>query len=305
MRNPVSLRDYKPHRRDMSAFFIRFAPQCLRGTALAVFAGLSLLLSGCASDQTAADLAKAERTLYLEARDALDGNNFIRSMELLETLETKYPLGRFSEQALLEQIYAQYRSQDYERARATADRFTRLHPRHAQVDYAYYMKGLSSYMAGRYMLEGMELIDISERDLGATRDAFTDFETFLKRFPDSRYATDARQRMLYIRNVLARREIFIAQFYIEKGGYVAAIKRSQFAMENYPTAGVSGDALAVLSEAYLHLGMEKEAREVLDLLKAQYPKHKQLTFNGKLQLIKPLGEESQAPWKALVPDVFG
>ncbi|OOV87410.1 hypothetical protein BTA35_0209030 [Oceanospirillum linum] len=275
-----------------------------RQSLLAAFAGLALMLAGCASDQSAADLAKAERTLYLEARNALEGNNFIRSLELLEALETKYPLGRFSEQALLEQVYAQFRNQDYETARATADRFIRLHPRHAQVDYAYYMKGMSSYMAGRYMLEGLELIDISERDLGATRDAFSDFDNFLRRFPDSRYAFDARQRMLYIRNVLARREIFIAQFYIRKSGYVAAIKRSQFALENYPTAGISGDALATLSEAYLHLGMEEEAREALDLLKSQYPEHKQLTSNGQLKLLKPLGEGSKAPWEALIPDVF-
>ncbi len=304
MRKPVSFRHYK--RCSRNAHTGRFV--CFRLLSrqyfLAAFAGLALLLTGCASDQSAADLAKAERTLYLEARNALEGNNFIRSLELLEALETKYPLGRFSEQALLEQIYAQFRNQDYETARATADRFIRLHPRHAQIDYAYYMKGMSSYMAGRYMLEGLELIDISERDLGATRDAFADFDNFLRRFPDSRYAFDARQRMLYIRNVLARREIFIAQFYIRKGGYVAAIKRSQFALENYPTAGVSGDALATLSEAYLHLGMEEEAREALDLLKSQYPKHKQLTSSGQLELLKPLGEGSKAPWEALIPDVF-
>lgn len=319
MRNLVSLRHYKPRGRGLCALSKglqacskgiavcskRITACCSRRVLFAVLAGISLLLSGCAKDQSAADLAKAERTLYLEAREALEGNNFIRSLELLEALETKYPLGRFSEQSLLEQIYAQYRSQDYERARATADRFTRLHPRHAQVDYAYYMKGLSSYMAGRYMLEGLELIDISERDLGATRDAFSDFDTFLRRYPDSRYANDARQRMLYIRNVLARREIFIAQFYIRKSGYVAAIKRSQFALENYPTSGISGDALATLSEAYLHLGMKEEAFEALSLLKSQYPQHKQLTENGKLKLLKPLGEKGQAPWKALVPDLFG
>ncbi|WP_417595601.1 outer membrane protein assembly factor BamD [Oceanospirillum sp.] len=304
MRKPVSFRHYKHCSRNAHLGKSVCSRLLSRQSFLAAFAGLALMLAGCASDQSAADLAKAERTLYLEARNALEGNNFIRSLELLEALETKYPLGRFSEQALLEQIYAQFRNQDYETARATADRFIRLHPRHAQVDYAYYMKGMSSYMAGRYMLEGLELIDISERDLGATRDAFSDFDNLLRRFPDSRYAFDARQRMLYIRNVLARREIFIAQFYIRKSGYVAAIKRSQFALENYPTAGTSGDALATLSEAYLHLGMEEEAREALDLLKSQYPKHKQLTSNGQLKLLKPLGEGSKAPWEALIPDVF-
>ncbi len=261
-------------------------------------------LAGCATDNTAKDLAKAERTLYLEAQSALDGSNYIRSLELLQTLETKYPLGRFSEQALLEQVYSQYKSQDFELARATADRFIRLHPRHPQIDYAYYLKGLSAYMAGRYMLEGMELVDISERDLGATRDAFNDFNYLLKRFPDSRYASDARQRMLFIRNVLARHEIFIAQFYIRKGGYLAAVNRSRFALENFPTAPVTADALATLAEAYLHLGMQDLARESLALLKAQYPKHPQLNSDGELRLLKPVGEKSKAPWRALIPDVF-
>lgn len=263
-----------------------------------------VLLSGCAKDHTAEDLAKAERTLYLEAQGALDGDNYIRGLELLQTLETKYPLGRFSEQSQLEQIYAQFQSQDYEAARASSDRFIRLNPRHQHVDYAYYMKGLSAYMAGRYMLEGMELVDISERDLGATRDAFTDFDTLLKRFPESRYAADARQRMLFIRNVLARHEVFIAKFYIQKGGYLAAINRSRYVLENYPTAPTTADALATLSEAYLHLGMKELARESLQLLKQQYPQHPQLTEKGELKLIKPLGEKSKAPWEALIPDLF-
>ncbi|OPX54768.1 Beta-barrel assembly machine subunit BamD [Oceanospirillum multiglobuliferum] len=263
-----------------------------------------VLLSGCAKDRTAEDLAKAERTLYIEAQDSLKGDNYIRGLELLQTLETKYPLGRFSEQAQLEQIYAQFQSQDYETARIAAERFIRLNPRHQHVDYAYYMKGLSAYMAGRYMLEGMELVDISERDLGSTRDAFTDFDTLIKRFPESRYATDARQRMLFIRNVLARNEVFIAKFYIQKGGYLAAINRSRYVLENYPTAPTTADALATLTEAYLHLGMKDLARESLALLKAQYPKHAQLTEKGELKLIKPIGEKSKAPWEALIPDLF-
>ncbi|MBB1487972.1 outer membrane protein assembly factor BamD [Oceanospirillum sediminis] len=274
-----------------------------RNLGLACLAG-SILLAGCASDNTARDLAKAEQTLYLEAQDTLKSGNNSRSIELLQTLETKYPLGRFSEQALLEQVYAYFQSQDYEVARATAERFIRLHPKHPQIDYAYYMKGLSAYMAGRYMLEAAELVDISERDLGATRDAFSDFNIFLRRFPESRYASDARQRMLFIRNVLARHEIFVAQFYIRKGGYLAAVNRSRYALENFPTSPVTADALASLSEAYLHLGMEDQARQTLELLKEQYPDHKQLTDDGELRLIKPVGEKSKSPLQAVLPDLF-
>lgn len=274
-----------------------------RNLGLACLAG-SILLSGCASDNTSRDLAKAERTLYLEAQETLDSGNNTRALELLQTLETKYPLGHFSEQALLEQIYAHYQTQDYEVARATAERFIRLHPRHPQVDYAYYMKGLSAYMAGRFMLEGLELVDISERDLGATRDAFTDFNVFIRRFPDSRYASDARQRMLFIRNVLARHEIFVAQFYIRKGGYLAAVNRSRYALENYPSSPVTADALASLSEAYLHLGMEDQSDQALSLLKTQYPDHPQLTEDGQLKLVKAVGAKSESPLQAVLPDFF-
>ena len=286
------------------SFFSQPKHTLRRSMGVFCLAGVGLL-AGCAStDNTNKDLSKAERTLYLEAQSTLNSDNYIRSIELLQALETKYPLGRFSEQALLEQIYAQYKSQDYELARATADRFIRLHPRHPQVDYAYYLRGLSAYTAGRYMLEGMELVDISERDLGATRDAFNDFNQLIRRFPDSRYVTDARQRMLFIRNVLARHEIFIAQFYIRKGGYLAAVNRSRYALENYPTSPVTADALATLTEAYLHLGMEDLARDSLKLLRTQYPDHPQLNDEGELRLIKTVGEKSKAPWEALIPDVF-
>ncbi|MAC46418.1 outer membrane protein assembly factor BamD [Oceanospirillum beijerinckii] len=272
--------------------------------SLVCLAGIGLL-TGCAStDNTSKDLAKAERTLYLEAQGTLDSDNYTRSLELLQALETKYPLGRYSAQALLEQVYAQFKSQDYELARATADRFIRLHPSHPQVDYAYYLRGLSAYMAGRYMLEGMELVDISERDLGATRNAFNDFSQLIQRFPNSRYVTDARQRMLFIRNVLARHEIFIAQFYIRKGGYLAAVNRSRYALENYPTSPVTADALATLTEAYIHLGMEDLARDSLKLLRDQYPDHPQLNDDGEFRLIETMGEKSKAPWEFLIPDVF-
>ncbi len=275
-----------------------------RSMSLVCLAGIGLL-TGCAStDNTSKDLAKAERTLYLEAQGTLDSDNYTRSLELLQALETKYPLGRYSAQALLEQVYAQFKSQDYELARATADRFIRLHPSHPQVDYAYYLRGLSAYMAGRYMLEGMELVDISERDLGATRNAFNDFSQLIQRFPNSRYVTDARQRMLFIRNVLARHEIFIAQFYIRKGGYLAAVNRSRYALENYPTSPVTADALATLTEAYIHLGMEDLARDSLKLLRDQYPDHPQLNDDGEFRLIETMGEKSKAPWEFLIPDVF-
>lgn len=151
------------------------------------------LLAGCASNDTTSEeedeyAGVDERELYDRARDALDDNRFNIAIERLEALDTRYPFGEHAEQAQLEIIYAYYENSDWEEARAAASRFIRLHPDHPQVDYAYYLRGLSAWQAGRFSLERLRLIDISKRDLGATRDAYSDFRELIQRYPESEYA---------------------------------------------------------------------------------------------------------------------
>ena len=251
-----------------------------------VFALSFALLAGCASNgnnDTAYDedeyAGVAERELYERARDALDANRFNIAVERLEALDTRYPFGEHAEQAQLELIYAYYENGNWEEARAAASRFIRLHPDHPQVDYAYYLRGLSAWQAGRFSLERLRLIDISKRDLGATRDAYSDFRELIQRYPQSEYAPDAQQRIVYLRELLARHELHVADYYLRRGAYLAAVERGRWVVEKYPESNATHDALATMVEGYQGLEMDDRANEVLAVLRDNAPNHDQLEGN--------------------------
>ncbi|MBZ9558952.1 MULTISPECIES: outer membrane protein assembly factor BamD [Modicisalibacter] len=261
----------------------------MRVSTLAALALAATLLAGCASNEVAPDLQ--EQQLYQQAQSSLDAGRYNAAIKQLEALDTRYPFGRYAEQAQLELIYAYYKTENWEAARAAASRFIRLHPDHPQVDYAYYLRGLAAYEAGRFSLEGLELIDISKRDLGASRDAYVDFSELARRFPGSPYAADARQRVIYLRNVLARHELQVADFYLRKGAYVAAVDRGKWVLEHYPRAQATRDALAVMVEGYLGLNMRDRAHEVLETLVENDPDNARLdgkTFEPRYVDAKPL-----------------
>ncbi|MCD6008262.1 outer membrane protein assembly factor BamD [Halomonas sp. IOP_31] len=261
----------------------------MRVSPLAALALVAALLAGCASNEVNPDLQEQE--LYQQAQSSLDTGRYSTAVEQLEALDTRFPFGNYAEQAQLELIYAYYQVENWEAARAAASRFIRLHPDHPQVDYAYYLRGLAAYQAGRFSLEGLELIDISKRDLGSSRDAYVDFGELVRRYPDSPYAADARQRIIYLRNVLARHELQIADFYLRKGAYVAAVERGRWVLERYPQATATRDALATMVEGYLGLNMRDRAREVLKTLIENDPDNARLdgrTFEPRLVDAEPL-----------------
>ncbi|APE31156.1 outer membrane protein assembly factor BamD [Halomonas aestuarii] len=244
---------------------------------LAVLLLAGALLAGCAGTPEEEELdGVAERQLYEEGREALEEGSYTTATNRLEAIDTRFPFGEHAEQAQLELIYAYYQTDDWEGARAAASRFIRLHPDHPQVDYAYYMRGLAAWQAGRFSLERLRLIDISKRDLGATRDAYADFNELIQRYPSSQYAPDARQRIVYLRNVLARHELHVADFYLRKGAYLAAVERGRWVLENYPQSEATRDALAVMVEGYLGLDMRDRARETLQVMIENAPNHERL-----------------------------
>ncbi|WP_346796555.1 outer membrane protein assembly factor BamD [Halomonas sp. Bachu 37] len=252
----------------------------IAATRVGALALTAALLAGCASNNSNTEEGEydnvAERELYEQARASLDNNRFPVAIERLEALDSRYPFGAHAEQAQLELVYAYYENSDWETARAAASRFIRLHPDHPQVDYAYYLRGLSAWQAGRFSLERLRLIDISKRDLGASRDAYNDFRELIQRFPQSEYAADAEQRIVYLREVLARHELHVADFYLRKGAYLAAVERGRWVIENYPQSNSTRDALATMVEGYLGLEMRDRAKEVLDVLIENDPDHEQL-----------------------------
>jgi outer membrane protein assembly factor BamD len=164
---------------------------------------------------------------------------------------------------------------------ATANRFIRLHPQHRNVDYAYYMLGMSAFTKDKGMFERVLPVDISKRDPGEARESLANFTQLLNRYPDSPYAADAKKRMLYLRNLLARYEIHVANYYFKRGAYVAAVSRGRYVLENFPQTPAIPDALAVIVQGYRLMKMPAQADEMLEILRTNYPNYPALTKSGE------------------------
>lgn len=237
-----------------------------------------IVLTACSSKETK---YTTEADLYEAAERQLRTSQWEAAIKNLQTLEENFPFGTYAEQAQLELIYAHYRTNEPDAAIATANRFIRLHPQHRNVDYAYYMLGMSSFSKDGGMLQSITPVDIAKRDPGAARESLANFTQLLNRFPDSQYAVDAKRRMLYLRNLLARYEIHVANYYFKRGAYVAAIGRGRYVLENFPQTPAIPDALAVMVQGYRLLNMQAQATEMLDILKLNYPNYPALNEKGE------------------------
>ncbi|MGH8441327.1 MAG: outer membrane protein assembly factor BamD [Nevskiaceae bacterium] len=238
----------------------------------AALAALALTLAACGSD---GDLpqdnpfksSKSERELRLEAeglyklaRRSLDSADYPGALERYNRIQLRYPFTDYATQAQLESIYAKYRSFDAEGAIGTADRFLKEHPRHLSVDYVYYLRGLVNFQRTESFLE--ELVDSSAQDVSHARRAFDDFALLTQRYPKSRYAGDARLRMVHLRNRIAAHELSIVRYYVRRGAYIAAARRAESIIADYPGAPATAEALVVLEGSYRDAGLVAQADEV-------------------------------------------
>lgn len=246
------------------------------------------LTAACSSNKPEVDENLSETELYQQAQDDLASNSYNNAIAKLKALESRYPFGRYAEQAQLELIYAYYKNVEPEAAKASAERFIRLHPQHANVDYAYYLKGLASFDQDRGLIARFLPLDLTKRDPGAARDSFNEFAQLTSRFPNSRYAPDAKARMVYLRNLLAAYEIHAGRYYLTRQAYVAAANRGRYVVENFQETPAVGDGLALMVEAYQRLELDDLAATSLETLKLNYPDHPTLV-DGQFV---PLEEEA-------------
>jgi outer membrane protein assembly factor BamD len=236
---------------------------------------LAALLSACGLWPKSEDQTKdwSASKLYSEARGALNSGDYENAIKFYESLEARYPFGRYAQQALLDIAYAYYKFEEPDSAISACDRFIKTYPLHPNADYAYYLKGLVNFNRGMGLLERYLPVDASERDPTTARQAFQDFSELLKRYPKSKYAEDARQRMVYLLDSLARYEVHVADYYMRRGAYVAAANRAKYVVEHYPRTTAMPDALGIMVQAYHILGLNGLARDSLRVLERSYPQH--------------------------------
>jgi outer membrane protein assembly factor BamD len=228
-------------------------------------------VAGCASNIDEETAGWSAQRLYGEAKDAMSNKDWPRAVKYLEKLEARYPYGRFAQQAQLEIAYAHWKDGERASAIAAADRFIKMYPNHASIDYAWYLKGLINFNEQFGMLSNITSPDMSDRDPKAARESFAAFKEVVTRFPDSRYAADSAARMRYLVNALASHEVHVARYYIRRGAYLAAANRAQFAIKHYAQAPSVEEAVFVLVLAYDKLGM-KDLRDAADrVMRTNFP----------------------------------
>ncbi len=234
---------------------------------------LAFGLIGCSSKSDDVDKVpdRSAQALYADARQALDNNLYQKAIQILSAIDSRFPFGPISHQVQLDLIYAYYKSGNAAQGIALADRFLRLNPTHQNVDYVYYMRGLINQSTEENLFQDLAGIDRSDRDPSASRKAFNDFRKVVDEFPQSKYAADARKRMIFIKSRLAKYELAVAEFYFKREAYAAAANRGRYIIEYFSPSPEVEKALEIMIQCYDKLALDDLKANAQQVLAANFP----------------------------------
>lgn len=236
----------------------------------AVVAVLALALAGC-SGKNDRDSRSTAEVLYEKARSSMDSGNYRNAIAYYEALGARYPFSNQTKQSQLDLIYCYYKNGERESAIDAALQFERENPTHSRVDYALYMRGLANFRGQHNALHRLFRVDLARRPPEGARESFSAFAQLLQRYPDSPYAADARQRMIFLRNRLAEHENYVARYYLERGAYMAALNRARFAVQSYDGSPAVAQSLRIMIDAYRALGLGDLAESTRAVLADTFP----------------------------------
>ena len=220
-----------------------------------------LVLMGCASNEKE-NVEPPEVQLYRLAQDRINAQNYLGAVDSLVRIERFYPFGVYAEQARADLIYAHYMSGDYDQAYAASEKFIRLYPRNTNVDYAYFMKGMTGYYADEGLLGNLFSLSLAKRDISGAMQSYADLTEFLIRYPESEYIDAARERLIFLRNLIASSELDGAEYYMKRGAYLAALNRANYVLKNIPNSTETQRALDIMKKSFIELGYEEYAEKV-------------------------------------------
>jgi outer membrane protein assembly factor BamD len=246
-----------------------------------MLATVALLMVGCSSAPVDKTASMTPEQIYADGKEMLSNGSYDKAISLFDKLEGRAAGTLLAQQAQLEKAYAYYKTDQNAQALVTLDRFIKLHPASPVMDYAYYFKGVINFNEDLGLFSWFTRQDLSERDQQAAKESFASFKEVVIRFPTSRYALDAKQRMGYIVNLLAQYEVHVARYYYSRGAYLASINRVQQALIDYNDAPVLEDALFILYKCYESLGMAQQRDDAKRVLELNYPQSEYLTSGFK------------------------
>jgi outer membrane protein assembly factor BamD len=246
-----------------------------------------LLLSGCSSTSVDPTANWSPNKIYAEAKDEISNGSFDKAIPLLEKLEGRAAGTPLAQQAQLDKAYAHFKAGDPVLAVSTLDRFMKLHPASAAMDYALYLKGIVNFNDDLGLFSAITRQDLSERDQKAAKESFESFKELAVRFPASKYTPDATARMGFIVNLLAQSDVHVARYYYDRGAYLAAINRAQIAVKDYARVPAQEEALIIMFKAYDALGMKDLRDDTKRVLLQNYPQTTYMTQGNR---------DKNSPW---------
>ena len=252
---------------------------------------LIMSLSGCTSlgsifEEKDPTVGLSASQLYTQGKEFLDAADFNNAIKLFEILEARYPFGKYSTQAMLDISYAYYASNQKDEAIVEINRFIRLYPNHPNVSYAYYLRALSNFDKDANIISRFFGHDPSRYDVTDLKNSFNDFTTVVNKFPDSKYADDSINRLRYIKNQIARNELYIAKYYDKRSANIATIERVKFMLENYGGTPSSEEGLVILVKNYNDLKLYDLAYDSARVLKKNFPDYRIIKKDGQVSVIK-------------------
>ena len=264
---------------------------CFRALLFPLLIAFALAACSGKNRTDAADVLPVEE-LYEQAHQSLEAGNWERAATFHKRLIARFPFGKYNEQAQLELAYAYYKQHKPEDAVSAIDRFIKLYPTHEKIPYAYYLRGLTNFTREGGWLARLINRDETRHDLTFAHQAFQDFGELVKRFPESVYAEDARQRMIFLRNGLAQAELNVADYYFRREAYIAVAARARYILDNYEQTPQAADALALMCESYARLGQDTLSQDTRKVLALNYPEHPYLSGAWPA---------AQSRWRTLIP----
>lgn len=223
-----------------------------------------LLLTSCASKDDE-EREPAEVQLYNLAQDRINAKNYVGAVDSLSRIERFYPFGVYAEQARADLIYAHYMTGDFDAAYASSEKFIRLYPRNTNIDYAYFMRGMTGYYQDDGIIGNVFSLELAKRDVSGAMQSYADLTEFIIRYPESEYIDPARERLIFLRNLIASSELDGAEYYLKRGAFVAALNRANYVLKNIPNSTEKDRALRIMKEAYEQLGYPEYAGKVEEL----------------------------------------
>lgn len=281
----------------MTPILSRFRPALLLLVVVLAASGCARV-KGIFKDEDANEGQPVEQ-LYEKGHRSMENGNWSDAETTYKRLVAQYPYGAYTEQALIETAYAQYKSGKHDDAVSSIDRFIRTYPTHRNIAYMYYLRGLVNSTRETVFFQKVWRLDPSRRDLATPQQAYNDFSIVAERYPNSRYAEDAKARMNQLRDMFARHELEAALYYLRRDAYVSAAGRAKYLLETYPNSAHQNDAVATLAAAYTALGNETLAADAKRVLQQNAPNHPYLTgdwpdYPGNLRKLNPFAAEKSA-----------